>query len=148
MIDLGNEKDIADYVLHAHGSPQSSASASMDGGGGGGHKTEASEEHAGNSSVPMHVAGPGLDKCCGCCWYTKSVRKLEKKIESASGKEREAATHPKRLSAKRLACQTPGPQAVHVETAGGVGLGPRDVRWASVQSGETDCTCCVWYHDH
>ena len=55
MIDLGNEKDIADYVLHAHGSPRSSASASVDGGGGGGHETEASEEHAG---VVIPEVGP------------------------------------------------------------------------------------------
>jgi ribosome biogenesis protein SSF1/2 len=32
VIDLGNEKDVADYVLRAHGGPRSSASASVDGG--------------------------------------------------------------------------------------------------------------------
>jgi len=42
VIDLGNEKDVADYVLRAHGGPRSSASASV-GGGGGGYETAASE---------------------------------------------------------------------------------------------------------
>jgi ribosome biogenesis protein SSF1/2 len=39
VIDLGNEKDVADYVLRAHGGPRSSASA----GGDGGYETAASE---------------------------------------------------------------------------------------------------------
>ena len=43
VIDLGNERDVADYVLRAHGGPRSSASASVDGGGGGGYETAASE---------------------------------------------------------------------------------------------------------
>ena len=96
MINLGNEKDIADYVLHTHRSLRSSTSDSMDGGGSSGNETKALEEHAGNSSVPMYVAGPGLDKCCGYCWYIYQVsQKAGKKIELASGKEREAAMHPK-----------------------------------------------------
>ena len=44
MIDLGNERDVADYVLRAHRGPRSSASARVDGGGGGGgYKTASSE---------------------------------------------------------------------------------------------------------
>jgi ribosome biogenesis protein SSF1/2 len=39
VIDLGNEKDVADYVLRAHGGPRSNASASGDGG----YETAASE---------------------------------------------------------------------------------------------------------
>jgi ribosome biogenesis protein SSF1/2 len=39
VIDLGNEKDVADYVLRAHGGPRSSAGASVDGG----YETAASE---------------------------------------------------------------------------------------------------------
>ena len=44
VIDLGNERDVANYVLRAHGGPRSSATASVDGGGGGGgYETAASE---------------------------------------------------------------------------------------------------------
>ena len=43
MIDLGNERDVADYVLPSHRGPRSSASARVDGGGGGRYKTASSE---------------------------------------------------------------------------------------------------------
>lgn len=39
VIDLGNEKDVADYVLHTHGGPRSNSSV----GGDGGYETAASE---------------------------------------------------------------------------------------------------------
>jgi len=45
VVDLGNERDVADCVLRAHGRPRSNAnaSASMDGSGGGGYETAGSE---------------------------------------------------------------------------------------------------------
>jgi len=43
VIDLGNERDVANYVLRAHGRPRSSASASASVDGGGGYETAASE---------------------------------------------------------------------------------------------------------
>jgi len=48
VIDLGNKRDIADYLLRVHGGLRCSASASVDsgGGGGGGHETATSEVSA------------------------------------------------------------------------------------------------------
>jgi len=43
VIDLGNERDVPNYVLRAHGRPRSSASASASVDGGGGYETAASE---------------------------------------------------------------------------------------------------------
>lgn len=44
VLDLGNERDVADYVLRLHGVARSRSSASVDGGGGdGGYETATSE---------------------------------------------------------------------------------------------------------
>ena len=45
FVDLGNKRDITDYVLHAHRRPWSNADASMsvDGSGSGGYETAGSE---------------------------------------------------------------------------------------------------------
>ena len=97
------------------------------------------------SSAPCVLCTFG--RCC--TWLVEALQLLlvyqvgqeaGKKIASASEKEREATTHPKQLSVKRLVWQTPGPQAAHVETAEGVGLGPREVCAGPVRKGvSTNC---------
>ena len=67
MIDLGNERDVADYVLRAHGCLRSSASASVDGGDGGGYETAASEVSSVVENTEIGEEVRGGRAFFGCC---------------------------------------------------------------------------------